>query len=139
MASRAEKRAQGRDLQRRLLALAGLAVIVGTAIGVLLVSGLLGGQSGVQAVTLLDPPPASGRPGLEVAPEVGKLAPDFQISDFNGKRRRLSDFRGTAVYLIFWAPWGVPCKLELSDIQELQDRHKIELVVVTINRREPAN
>jgi len=142
----AEKRTDGgRDLQARLTALAGLVVIVGGAALVLFLAGVLGGQSGgetesgvkIEDAQVLAPPPAPGRGDLEVAPKVGALAPDFEISDYNGVRHRLSSFRGKAVYLNFWASWCVPCQAELPDMQELLERHQDELAVITVNRREP--
>ena len=142
----AEKRTDGgRDLQARLTALAGLVVIVGGAALVLFLAGVLGGQSGgetesgvkIEDAQVLAPPPAPGRGDLEVAPKVGALAPDFEISDYSGVRQRLSSFRGKAVYLNFWATWCVPCQAELPDMQELLERHQDELAIITVNRREP--
>ena len=134
-----------RDLRARLTALAGLVAIVGGAALVLFLAGVLGGQGGgttesgvtIEDVRLLAPPPAPGHGDLDVAPKVGALAPDFEISDYNGVRHRLSSFRGKPVYLNFWATWCVPCQAELPDIQELLVRHKDDLVVVAVNRREP--
>lgn len=127
------------DIRGRLVALAGLVVIVGGAVGALLAAGLLGNQGGgqgIESVLLLDPP-AGGQEGLGVGPEAGKLAPDFEISAFDGSRHRLSGFRGKAVYVNFWATWCVPCQIELPDMQELQAEHGEELVVIAVNRREP--
>ena len=132
-------------IRSRLQALAGLVVIVGGVTLALFLAGVLGGQGGgetesgvkIEDAQVLAPPPAPGRGDLGVAPKVGALAPDFEISDYNGVRQRLSSFRGKPVYLNFWATWCVPCQAELPDIQELLDRHKDELVVVTVNRREP--
>jgi thiol-disulfide isomerase/thioredoxin len=110
------------------------------ALGGLALAGLIGNQgggTGIRQVTLLDTPPVAAQPDLSVRPEQGKLAPDFQISSFDGTRYRLSDFRGKPVYINFWATWCLPCQLELPDIQELQDRHGEGLVVITVNRREP--
>jgi len=139
-----EKSRPGRDLRQRLLALVGVVAIVGGVVGILFAAGLVGSQGGgttasgveIEAVTLLPAPPAptSRGGGLEVAAEVGKLAPDFEISDFDGNRHRLSDFRGRPVYVNFWATWCVPCLIELPDIQELQARHEDELVVIAVNR-----
>lgn len=126
-------------MRRRLVALAGLVVIVGAAVAVLLAAGLLGNQGGgegIESVLLLDPPSGS-REGLDVGPAVGKLAPDFEVSAFDGTRHRLSDFRGKAVYVNFWATWCVPCQVELPDMHELQAQHSDELVVIAVNRREP--
>jgi thiol-disulfide isomerase/thioredoxin len=136
---------RGRDLRARLTALAGLVVIVGGVTLALFFAGVLGGQGGgetdggvaIRNAQVLAPPPAPGRGELNVAPKVGSLAPDFEISDYSGVRHRLSSFRGRPVYVNFWATWCVPCQAELPDIQELLDRHKDELVIITVNRREP--
>jgi thiol-disulfide isomerase/thioredoxin len=124
-----------RTPKQRLLALAGLIAIVGAVIGVLFVVGLVGNQGEGEAVALVDTPPAEGQ-GLDVGPEAGKLAPDFEISDYDGDRYRLSDFRGQIVYLNFWATWCVPCRDELPDIA-LLDEENDDLVVITVARREP--
>ncbi len=134
----------GRDLQSRLVALAGLVVIVGGAAVVLLLIGVLGNQGGgttetgieIEDATVLDIPSAE-RSGLDVSPREGSLAPDFEISDFDGARHRLSDFRGTPVYVNFWATWCIPCQVELPEQQELLERHKDELTIITVNRAEP--
>ncbi len=134
----------GRDLQSRLMALGGLVVVVGGASVVLLLIGVLGNQGGgttesgieIEDVTLLDIP-AAERGGLDVSPREGSLAPDFVISDFDGARHRLSDFRGQPVYVNFWATWCIPCQREIPEMQELFDRHKDELAVVSVNRAEP--
>jgi thiol-disulfide isomerase/thioredoxin len=134
------KRESGRGISQRLLALGGLVLIVGVVLGGLALAGLVGNQgggSGIESIALLDTPSAFAQPDLAVAPEKGKLAPDFEISSFDGNRHRLSDFRGKPVYVNFWATWCLPCGLELPDIQKLQQRHGDDLVVITVNRREP--
>lgn len=130
---------------RRLTALAGLVVIVGGVAAVLFFAGILGSQGGgttesgieIEDAVIMDPPRAPGLEDLKVEPKVGSLAPDFEISDFEGSRHRLSDFRGRPVYVNFWASWCTPCLRELPDIQELADRHKDGLVVIAVNRAEP--
>ncbi len=129
-----------RSLRERLLALAGLAIIVGAVVAALLAAGLLGnggGGKGIQNVVIMDPPRSAGQASLEVGPQQGKLAPDFAISDFDGRRYRLSDFRGKAVYVNLWATWCGPCRAELPDMAELLDRHRGELAIIAVNRREP--
>lgn len=128
------------DLRLRLTRLVGLSAIVGVAAVLLVAAGLLGNQGGgegIEDALILDTPPAAGRPGLDVGVQVGRLAPDFEISDFNGVRQRLSDFRGKTVYVSFWASWCGPCRRELPDIQQLQERHPDDLVVIAVNRAEP--
>jgi len=129
-----------RDLQGRLTALAGLVVIVGGVLAVLFFTGVLGSQGGgegIENVRLLEPPRGPGQEDLDVAPRAGSLAPDFEISDFDGARHRLSDYRGNPVYVNFWATWCGPCREELPEIQELLDRHEDDLAIITVNRSEP--
>lgn len=61
--------------------------------------------------------------GLVSQAEVGKTAPDFQLKDINGKVVKLSDFRGKAVVLNFWATWCPPCKVEIPWFEDLQQRY----------------
>ena len=142
---KARRPSGGRDLQGRLTALGGLVVIVGVAAAGLFFAGVLGSQGGgttetgieIEDVTLVEAPPVPALGDLDVSPREGSLAPDFVISDFDGARHRLSDFRGTPVYVNFWATWCIPCQRELPDVQELADRHKDDLAVITVNRSEP--
>ncbi len=133
------ERPWARDLRKRLTALAGLIVAVGVAVVLLSFAGVLGNQGGgkdIEDAVLLNTAPAAGE-NLTVGPEAGKLAPDFEISAFDGTRHRLSEFRGKVVYVNFWATWCVPCQIELPDIQQLQELHRDDLIIITVNRREP--
>ncbi len=142
---KARRPSSGRNIQGRLKALGGLVVIVGVAAAGLSLAGILGNQGGgttetgieIEDVELVAAPAAPGLGELDISPREGSLAPDFVISDFDGARHRLSDFRGTPVYVNFWATWCIPCQREIPDMQELFDRHKDELTVISINRAEP--
>ena len=39
----------------------------------------------------------------------GEKAPDFYLSDLNGKFHTLKDFQGKLIYISFWATWCSPC------------------------------
>jgi peroxiredoxin len=53
----------------------------------------------------------------------GKQAPDFALQDLQGKQVKLSDFRGKAVLLNFWATFCGPCKVEMPWLVELQKQY----------------
>jgi thiol-disulfide isomerase/thioredoxin len=51
---------------------------------------------------------------------IGQNAPDFELQSLEGKNVKLSDFRGKAVLLNFWATYCGPCKIEMPWFVELQ-------------------
>jgi len=50
-------------------------------------------------------------------------APDFSLESLEGRNVRLSDLRGKAVLLNFWATWCTPCKVEMPWFVELQNEY----------------
>jgi thiol-disulfide isomerase/thioredoxin len=55
-----------------------------------------------------------------------QIAPDFELQSLDGKTVHLSDFRGKAVLLNFWATWCQPCKIEMPWFEQLQKRYAPE-------------
>lgn len=53
----------------------------------------------------------------------GQPAPDFSLAALDGKTLKLSDFKGKAVLLNFWATWCEPCKIEMPWFVELQKKY----------------
>jgi thiol-disulfide isomerase/thioredoxin len=50
-------------------------------------------------------------------------APDFTLESLEGKPVSLSELRGKAVLLNFWATWCGPCKIETPWLVELQTQY----------------
>lgn len=76
-------------------------------------------------------PPAWTSAPLEVPVHRFPVA-DFQLPALEGGRVRLSDFRGKAVLLNFWATWCTACLEEIPDLVALHRRHGEELVILGI-------
>jgi thiol-disulfide isomerase/thioredoxin len=55
---------------------------------------------------------------------VGKSAPNFQLTTLDGKQVSLSDYRGKAVMLNFWATWCGPCRIEMPWFVDLQKKYE---------------
>ncbi len=59
----------------------------------------------------------------------GQAAPDFTLNLFNGETFRLSEQRGQAVVLNFWASWCTPCRAEMpyfeTTYRAYQERHVV--------------
>lgn len=66
----------------------------------------------------------------------GPKPPDSILRDLQGRTWRLTDLRGKAVLLNFWASWCEPCRAEMPSLQALQQAHPQGLVVLAINYRE---
>lgn len=54
--------------------------------------------------------------------QMGKEFPEFTFSDFDGKKRKISEYRGKYVLLDVWGFWCPPCRKELPYIREAQKR-----------------
>ncbi len=52
--------------------------------------------------------------------EAGQAAPDFSLTNIDGQKASLTDFKGKAVILNFFASWCPPCREEIPDFIALQ-------------------
>jgi peroxiredoxin len=53
----------------------------------------------------------------------GKRAPEFSLRTVEGKKLSLSDYKGKAVLINFWATWCAPCKIEMPWLVELRTQY----------------
>ena len=53
----------------------------------------------------------------------GKRAPDFSLRSVEGKKVSLSDYKGKAVLINFWATWCAPCKIEMPWLVALRKQY----------------
>jgi thiol-disulfide isomerase/thioredoxin len=66
--------------------------------------------------------PASDYKRIEL--KMGGEIPDFEFTDFNGKKRKLSEFRGKYLLIDFWGMWCGPCRRELPYLKAAYSRYQ---------------
>lgn len=61
---------------------------------------------------------------------------DFSLPDLDGKMHTLSDYKGKAVLVTFWASWCLPCLQEMPSMSRLADAlndNNFEIVSINIS------
>lgn len=74
------------------------------------------------------------------SPQSANSAPDFTVTDLDGRKLSLSDYKGKVVLLNFWATWCAPCRTEIPHFVEMQNRFGADgLEVIGISMDDDAN
>ena len=67
----------------------------------------------------------------------GAEAIDFEMTDINGKKWHLSDFKGKALFIDIWATWCGPCCAEIPYVAKLVKHYaknkKIEFLSISVD------
>jgi peroxiredoxin len=63
------------------------------------------------------------KPPVDVALQPGKPAPDFSFTDLQGKKHRLSDFKGKVLLIDFWGTWCSPCVASIPKTLEAYGKY----------------
>ena len=57
-------------------------------------------------------------------------APNFKLDTLEGKPLSLADYKSKVILLSFWATWCGPCRAEVPDLVELQNKYKEQLQII---------
>ena len=123
------------DVKRNIISkipiLAGL--VIGISLGGLVLFGLGINGASFDLFTFFD-----GKTST-TSPDLGTIAPDFELISITGESVHLSELQGSTVLINFWATWCAPCILEMPILQKSYERYSPELIVLAVNAGEPEN
>jgi thiol-disulfide isomerase/thioredoxin len=108
--------------------LVGAGILIGVGVGLVFLFGFGPGRRWLeqQRSSVISP----------AAPKVNAPAPDFELQTLDGQSLKMSDLRGRAILINFWATWCEPCRQEMPLLQEYADRYREKLAVLAVNNDE---
>ncbi len=63
-----------------------------------------------------------------------QMAPEFALKDLSGRTLTLADYRGKVVLLNFWATWCEPCRQEIPEFIQLQNKSRnLQIVGISLD------
>jgi thiol-disulfide isomerase/thioredoxin len=99
----------------------------------------------LQAMIAASTPPAQAADANADAdipenPLQGQMAPPFTLKDTAGHKVSLSDYKGKAVIVDFWATWCAPCKIEIPWLEQFHNQYAaqgLEILGVSEDNLDP--
>jgi peroxiredoxin len=94
---------------------------------------------------IIDKAPAVGLKPGDQAPEFSLALDDgstYQLTDLAGKPIRLSDLRGKAVWINFFATWCPPCQSETPVMRQISETYRdrgLEVIAVSVQETSAAD
>jgi peroxiredoxin len=70
---------------------------------------------------------------------IGRMRPDFSLADVDGVVREIGEWDGKVLALNFWATWCPPCRHEIPEFVELQQKYGdrgLQFVGIALERAE---
>jgi len=117
--------------QNRLLGMVIASVFIGIGAGIVILASL----------GLIFSPKILGQgSGLlpqDVDPQLGKIAPNFNLDDLDGKEIQLLNDSQRPTLINFWATWCPPCVAEMATIQQYYVESGRSFRVLAVNADEP--
>ena len=103
-------------------------------LSILILIALIGGAAWIWISRVPEASATAERPAI---PLVGHPAPEFALQTLDGETLSLSDLKGQAVVLNFWASWCGPCRAEMPELEQAY-RENVDggLVVLGVNQGE---
>jgi peroxiredoxin len=94
----------------------------------------------LQSMIAQSAPAGAANDDIPENPLQGKMAPPFTLKDTAGKKVSLSDYKGKAVVLDFWATWCAPCKVEIPWLEQFHNQYAsqgLEVIGVSEDNLDP--
>jgi peroxiredoxin len=74
--------------------------------------------------------------GKEKTLKINETAPNFALTDLDGVKHVLDDYKGQGVFLNFWGTWCKPCEYEMPYMQSQYEVFKdkgVQVLAVNVN------